>query len=68
MALAMVRYFSVQSVPRRVRICALQARAERAFDTNRALVRAANRGPSGAFSTSLASCGLIQAGGGLTAR
>src|SRR6516164_6728571 len=59
----MAGYFSVQSLPRRVRICALPASTRACIRSPSNLISCSQSGPSGAFSTSLASCGLIQAGG-----
>src|SRR5258707_13070289 len=66
----MVGYFSVQSLPRRVRICALPASSRACIRYPSNLISCSQSEPSGAFSTSAASCGLIQAGGeaGLTLR
>src|SRR5207248_9444796 len=63
MALAIAGYFSVQSLPRRVRICALPASSRACIRYPSNLISCSQSGPSGAFSTSLASCGLTQAGG-----
>src|ERR1700730_17130184 len=70
MALAMPGYFSVQSLPRRVRICALPASRRACIRYPSNLISCSQSEPSGAFSASAASCGLIQAGGeaGLTLR
>src|SRR5260370_34604559 len=66
----MVGYFSVKSLPRRVRICALPASRRACIRYPSNLISCNQSGPSGAFSASAASCGLIQAGGeaGLTLR
>src|SRR3984893_18621013 len=66
----MVGYFSVQSLPRRVRICALPETSRACIGYPSNLISCSQSGPSGAFSASAASCGLIQAGGeaGLTLR
>jgi hypothetical protein len=63
MALAMTGYLSVQSLPRRVRICTLppSSRACMRYPSN--LISCSQLEPSGAFSTSFASWGLIQVGG-----
>src|ERR1700746_3336137 len=70
MALAMAGYFSVQSLPRRVRICTLPASSRACIRYPSNLISCSQSEPSGAFSASAASCGLIQAGGeaGLTLR
>src|SRR5580700_3525535 len=60
----MVGYFSVQSLPRRVRICALPASSRACIRYPSNLISCSQSGASGAFSASAASCGLIQAGGG----
>src|SRR5215469_10482620 len=62
----MTGYLSVQSLPRRVRICTLppSSRACMRYPSN--LISCSQSGPSGALSTSLASCGLAQVGGGST--
>src|SRR5258707_8666450 len=60
----MVGYFSVQSLPRRVRICALPASSRACIRYPSSLISCSQSEPSGAFSASAASCGLIQAGGG----
>src|SRR5712671_5380246 len=59
----MVGYFSVQSLPRRVRICALPASSRACIRYPSNLISCSQSEPSGAFSASAASCGLIQAGG-----
>src|ERR1700756_2352847 len=64
MALVMAGYLSVQSLPRRVRICALPASSRACIRYPSNLISCSQSEPSGAFSTSAASCGLIQAGGG----
>src|SRR5882762_765552 len=66
----MAGYFSVQSLPRRVRICALPASSRACIRYPSNLISCSQSEPSGAFSASAASCGLIQAGGeaGLTLR
>src|ERR1700720_4750651 len=66
----MVGYFSVQSLPRRVRICALPASSRACIRYPSNLISCSQSEPSGALSASAASCGLIQAGGeaGLTLR
>src|SRR5438105_4827851 len=66
----MVGYFSVQSLPRRVRICALPETSRACIRYPSNLISCSQSGRSGAFSASAASCGLIQAGGeaGLTLR
>jgi hypothetical protein len=64
MALSMPGYFSVQSLPRRVRICALPASSRACIRYPSNLISCSQSGPSGALSTRAASCGLIQAGGG----
>src|ERR1700757_5122942 len=63
MALVMARCLSVQSLPRRVRICTLPASSRACIRYPSSLISCSQLGPSVAFSTSLASCGLIQAGG-----
>src|ERR1700757_448687 len=63
MALVMAGYLSVQSLPRRVRICTLPASRRACIRYPSNLISCSQSGPSGAFSTSAASCGLIQAGG-----
>src|ERR1700726_537166 len=70
MNLAMAGYLSVQSLPRRVRICALPETSRACIRYPSNLISCSQSGPSGAFSASAASCGLIQAGGeaGLTLR
>src|SRR5437868_10399691 len=65
MAWAMAGYFAVQSLPRRVRICALPASRRACIRYPSNLISCSQSGPSGAFSASAASCGLIQAGGGV---
>jgi hypothetical protein len=60
---AMVGYLSVQLFPRRVRICTLSASSRACIRYPSNLISCSQSGPSGAFSTSLASCGLIQVGG-----
>src|SRR6516162_8819387 len=63
MALAIAGYLSVQLLPRRVRICALPVSSRACIRYPSNLISCSQSGPSGAFSTSLASCGLIQSGG-----
>src|SRR5689334_16598003 len=63
MALAMAGYLSVQSLPRRVKICTLPPSSRACIRYPSNLISCSQSGPSGAFSTSFASCGLIQAGG-----
>ena len=59
-----VGYFSVQSLPRRVRICALPETSRACIRYPSNLISCSQSGPSGAsLTTSLASCGLIQVGG-----
>src|SRR6516165_10099819 len=62
MDLAIAGYFSVQSLLRRVRICALPASSRACIRYPSSLSSCNQSWPSGAVSTSLASCGLIQAG------
>src|SRR5260221_3592138 len=66
----MMGYFSVQSLPRRVRICVLPASSRACIRYPSSLISCSQSEPSRAFSASAASCGLIQAGGevGLTLR
>src|ERR1700751_3405544 len=64
MNLAMAGYLSVQSLPRRVSICALPETSRACIRYPSNLISCSQSGPSGAFSASAASCGLIQAGGG----
>src|SRR5437763_3450706 len=64
MAWAMAGYLSVQSLPRRVRICTLPASSRACIRYPSNLISCSQSGPSGALSTRAASCGLIQAGGG----
>jgi len=70
MDFAMAGYFSVQLLPRRVRICTLPASSRACIRYPSNLISCSQSGPSGALSASAASCGLIQAGGeaGLTLR
>jgi len=70
MDFAMAGYFSVQLLPRRVRICTLPASSRACIRYPSPLISCSHSEPSRAFSTSAASCGLIQAGGeaGLTLR
>src|ERR1700726_628380 len=70
MNLAMAGYLSVQSLPRRVRICALPEMSRACIRYPSNLISCSQSEPSGALLTSAASCGLIQAGGeaGLTLR
>src|SRR6184192_4065580 len=64
MVLVMAGYLSVQSLPRRVRICTLPASSRACIRYPSNLISCSQSGPSGALSTRAASCGLIQAGGG----
>src|SRR5215467_7220936 len=64
MALTMAGYLSVQLLPRRVRICTLPTSSRACIRYPANLISRSQSGPSGALSTSLASCGLIQVGGG----
>src|SRR5271169_179044 len=64
MDLAMAGYLSVQSLPRRVRICALPASSRACIRYPSNLISCNHSEPSGGSLTSLASCGLIQVGGG----
>src|SRR5215471_17645614 len=59
----MAGYLSVQSLPRRVMIRTLPRSSRACIRYPSNLISCSQSGPSGAFSTSLASCGLIQAGG-----
>jgi len=59
-----VGYFSVQSLPRRVRICALPETSRACIRYPSNLISCNQSGPSGAFSTSFASWGFTQIGGG----
>src|SRR5215831_13268873 len=59
----MAGYLSVQSLPRRVRICTLPRSSRACIRYPSNLISCSQSGPSGAFSTSFASCGLTQAGG-----
>src|SRR5437764_7618532 len=65
MDLAMAGYLSVQSLPRRVRICTLLASSRACIRYPSNLISCSQSGPSGALLTSAASCGSIQAGGEL---
>ena len=70
MNLAIAGYLSVQSLSRRVRICALPETSRVCIRYPSNLISCSQSEPSGALLTSAASCGLIQAGGeaGLTLR
>ena len=70
MDFAMAGYLSIQSLPRRVRICALPEMSRACIRYPSNLISCSQSEPSGALLTSAASCGLIQAGGeaGLTLR
>src|SRR5271168_584816 len=59
----MAGYLSVQSLPRRVRICTLPPSSRACIRYPSNLISCSQSGPSGALSTRAASCGLIQAGG-----
>src|SRR5215831_15254625 len=61
----MAGYLSVQSLPRRVRICTLPASSRACIRYPSNLISCSQSWPSGAFSTSLLSCGLIQVAGGV---
>jgi hypothetical protein len=63
MALAMAGYFSVQSLPRRVKICTLPASSRACIRYPSSFNSCSQSGRSGASLTNLASCGLIQVGG-----
>src|SRR5947209_4716938 len=65
MAWTMAGYLPVQSLPRRVRICTLPPSSRACVRYPSSLISCSQSGPSGAFSTSLASCGFIQVGGGV---
>ena len=62
MALAIVGYFWVQSLPRRVMIFTLPASSRPCMRYPSNLISCSQSGPSGAFFTSAASCGLTQVG------
>jgi hypothetical protein len=63
MDLAMAGCLAVQSLPRRVRICTLPASSRACIRYPSNLISCSQSGLSGAFSTGLASCGLIKVGG-----
>src|SRR3954452_17147338 len=63
MALTMAAYLSVQTLPRRVRMCPRPSSSRACIRYPSNLISCSQSGPSGALLTSAASCGLIQAGG-----
>ena len=65
MALAMVGYFWVQSLPRRVRIFTLPASSRACIRYPSSLISRSQSEPSGGCFTSAASCGLTQVGSGV---